>query len=78
MYCCRLCSNLFQIYTSVTAPQFTITPTNVAVSENIGEVELMVSSVSALTQETVVTVMTQLKDGAPNQATGQCGYSISR
>ena len=69
-YSWRLCSNLLIFYTSVTAPQFTITPTNVTVSENIGEVELMVSSVSTLTQETVVTVMTQLKDGAPNQATG--------
>ena len=57
-------------HTVATAPRFTITPTNIAVNESIGEVEFFVSTDSPLSREVVVTAMTQTSDGAPSQATG--------
>ena len=57
-------------------PRFTITPRNIVVNESVGEVEVCVTSDIPVSTETIVLGQTQPKDGAANQATGDCTLAV--
>ena len=57
--------------THPTEPTFIIDPPKVNVTEPEGEVEICVTTTNLLGREVVVTAVTQPKNGAMFQATGQ-------